>query len=109
MRPTLPWILGFGVLALMAGCREPLDFDRSLTADPDRGKLLYTKNCANTCHPANAFEKRDVKNFEQLAYTVREYYEKQLGPNPDYSQQDVFDISRYLDKQYYHFKRDLDW
>lgn len=104
-RTPLIWTAVFG-LVLLAGCREPLDFGRSLTADPDRGFRLYKANCANTCHPDNAFTDKSVKNYEELAYVVRDYYEEVVGKGEHaYSQQDVFDITRYLNDKYYRFKR----
>jgi hypothetical protein len=102
-RKPLAIVLALGVLSVI-GCREPLDFDRTYTADPDRGARLYKTNCANSCHPDNAFDQKSVKNFEQLAYTVRDYYEQVMGKDTEYSQQDIFDISRYLNEKYYKFK-----
>jgi cytochrome c len=103
--PRIPLMIAvtFGLLA-MVGCREALDFDRTYTADPDRGARLYKANCANSCHPDNAFDQKSVKSFEQLAYTTREYYEQVMGQGAEYSQQDVFDIARYLNDKYYKFK-----
>lgn len=102
-RKPLAIVLALGLLSLI-GCREPLDFDRAYTSDPDRGARLYKQNCANSCHPDNAFDQKSVKNFEQLAYTVRDYYEQVMGKDAEYSQQDIFDISRYLNEKYYKFK-----
>ncbi|HEY9723498.1 MAG TPA: hypothetical protein V6D47_15915 [Oscillatoriaceae cyanobacterium] len=101
-RATVVWLIAFGVVALV-GCRQPLDFDLAATADPERGRELYMAHCANTCHPDNAFHVRHVQNFNQLAETVRTYYEQTLD-GKSYPQQDVFDMSRYLNQQYYHFK-----
>jgi hypothetical protein len=106
-RPKVLMLLAFGA-TLLIGCREPLDFDRAFTADEERGKALIRQNCANTCHPADAFTKpntqKKVKNFNQLAYAVRDYYEQVVGDEQNYSQQDVFDMARYLNKQYYHYR-----
>lgn len=101
-RAPVIWLIAFGVVALV-GCRQPLDFDQAATADPERGHELYMAHCANTCHPDDAFKRHHVQNFTQLAETVRTYYEQSLG-NTNYPQQDVFDISRYLNQKYYHFK-----
>ena len=117
-RSVLLWALAFG-LVTMAGCREPLDFSRALTADVDRGQRLYNANCANTCHPDNAFDKKSVKSYEELAYTVRDYLERVEKDRPAEveqgsllqrasmmgGQQDVFDIARYLNDKHYKFKR----
>lgn len=103
-RPALLVALAF-CAALGFGCREPLDFDRSFTADPERGFRLYKGNCANTCHPANAFEVKTVKNYEQLAYAVRDYYEQVVGGESNYAQQDVFDMTRYLNDKHYKFRQ----
>jgi hypothetical protein len=35
---------------------------------------------------------------------VRDYYEQVMGKDAEYSQQDVFDMSRYLNEKYYKFK-----
>lgn len=102
-RASFLWVCACGVL-MMLGCREPLDFDQAFTADPARGQRLYQQNCANTCHPDNAFEHKHVTSYEQLAYTVRDYYEKALGKDAEFTAQDVFDISTYLNENYYHFK-----
>ena len=101
-RTTMFCLLGLGI-ALALGCREPLDFDRSLTADADRGEHLFKQNCANTCHPDNAFAQRNVKNYQQLAYKVRDYYEAAVGDDSDDTQQDVFDITKYLNRTYYRY------
>ena len=103
--PRIPLAL-FAIVGVvtMIGCREPLDFDRTYTADPDRGARLYKANCANSCHPDNAFDQKSVKSFEQLAYTTREYYEQVMGQGAEYSQQDIFDISRHLNEKHYKFK-----
>ena len=103
--PRIPVLLvaTFGILA-MVGCREALDFDRTYTSDPDRGARLYKSNCANSCHPDNAFDQKSVKSFEELAYTTRDYYEQVMGADAEYSQQDVFDIARYLNEKHYKFK-----
>lgn len=104
--PTVLVLVGLSGMAW--GCREPLDFDRALTADAERGARLYRTTCANSCHPANAYEPnvRKVKNWRQLAHVVRDHYEREMGDDPDsYSQQDIFDIARYLDKTYYKFRR----
>lgn len=119
-RSMVIWALMLGV-ATLAGCREPLDFTRNLTADVDRGKRLYMANCANTCHPDDAFERKTVKSYEELAYTVRDYLEQVEKDRPkDESgsllsraaqlggQQDVFDITKYLNETHYRFKRS-DW
>ena len=98
------WIAAFGA-AVLVGCREPMDFGRTLTADPARGLRLYTANCANTCHPDNAFQIKSVTSYEELAYTVRDYYEQVVGKDANYSQQDIFDITRYLNDKHYRFKR----
>lgn len=103
-RPALLVVLAFCATVAM-GCREPLDFDRSFTADPERGYRLFKGNCANTCHPANAFEVKTVKNYEQLAYAVRDYYEQVVGGESNYPQQDVFDMTRYLNDKYYKFRQ----
>jgi mono/diheme cytochrome c family protein len=92
---------------MILGCREPLDFDREFTADPERGKALFMQNCANTCHPADAFAHKKVRSFEELANRTRDYYEQVLGKGAEYSQQDIFDLAKYLDKTYYHYKRDF--
>lgn len=103
-RPIL--LTAFAFIAVAAfGCREPLDFDRSFTADPERGYRLFKGNCANTCHPANAFEVKSVKNYEQLAYVTRDYYEQVVGGEQNYSQQDVFDMVRYLNDKHYKFRQ----
>lgn len=103
-RPALLTALAF-IAVVALGCREPLDFDRSFTADPERGYRLFKGNCANTCHPANAFEVKSVKNYEQLAYVVRDYYEQVVGGEQNYSQQDVFDMVRYLNDKHYKFRQ----
>ena len=106
-RPKVLMMLIFGA-SLLIGCREGLDFDRAYTADEERGKALVRQNCANTCHPSDAFTKpagqRKAKNYNQLAYAVRDYYEQVVGDEQNYSQQDVFDMARYLNKQYYHYR-----
>lgn len=96
-----------GLTGFMWGCREPLDFDRSLTADAERGARIWRTTCANSCHPANAFDPnvRKVKNYRQLAYVIRDYYEREVGEPENYSQQDIFDLLRYLDKTHYKFRR----
>ena len=103
-RPKLALILAFGA-AFLLSCREPLDFDRAFTADPERGRTLVKQNCANACHPADAFTRKGhkVKNFNQLAYAVRDYYEAIVGDETNYSQQDVFDMAKYLNRTYYHY------
>lgn len=103
-RPSIVFLLAFGATVLI-GCREPLDFDRAFTADDERGRTLVKQNCANSCHPSNAFSSPNhkVKNFNQLAYAVRDYYEQVVGDESNYSQQDVFDMARYLNRTYYHF------
>lgn len=104
LRPPLVMLLAFGACVLI-GCREPLDFDRAFTADEERGKALIRQNCANSCHPADAFTRpnRSVKNFNQLAYKIRDYYEQVVGDESNYSQQDIFDMARYLNRTYYHY------
>jgi hypothetical protein len=95
-------LLGLSV-AFAVGCRQSLNFDYGLTADPQRGSRLFSENCANVCHPDNAFQKRGVKNYEQLAYKVRDYYEQAAGDQDDITQ-DVFDLTRYLNDTYYHYR-----
>lgn len=103
-RTPFVWLALLGLVAL-AGCREPLDFGRTLTADPARGYRLYKANCANTCHPDSAFDQKSVRSYEELAYVVRDYYEEVVGKDTNYSQQDIFDIARYLNDKHYKFKR----
>ena len=86
------------------GCREALQFDRVSLADPERGARLFRANCAKSCHPTYAFEQPEVTTYEELAYTVRDYYEGVMGGEGNYSQQDVFDMTRYLNDKYYKFK-----
>jgi hypothetical protein len=105
-RPKLVMMLGL-VASILLGCREPLQFDHAYTADETRGKALVKQNCANSCHPSDAFTRlakdRKVRNFNQLAYAIRDYYELVVGDEQNYSQQDVFDMARYLNKTYYRF------
>ena len=106
--PRIPLLLVVALgVTTMLGCREPLDFDRSFMADPDRGERLYKANCANSCHPDNAFNQKSVKSYEELAYTVRDYYEQVMGDSTDYTQQDIFDIARYLNEKHYKFKTNM--
>ncbi|MEB3284956.1 MAG: cytochrome c [Candidatus Sericytochromatia bacterium] len=101
----------FKIVALLAcaflfslGCREPLQFDRVNLADAERGARLFRGNCAKSCHPAHACEQPQLTSYEELAYTVRDYYEGAMGGEDNYSQQDIFDITRYLNDKYYKFQ-----
>ncbi|MEB3328090.1 MAG: hypothetical protein VKQ33_02525 [Candidatus Sericytochromatia bacterium] len=75
--------------------------DRAALADPLRGERLFRSNCARSCHPANAFEVKKVKTHRQLVSTVRAYYEQVVGREENYSRQDLYDLSRYLDRKHY--------
>ncbi|MEB3197271.1 MAG: cytochrome c [Candidatus Sericytochromatia bacterium] len=85
------------------GCREPLDYERTLVADPDRGARLYKANCAKTCHPADVFADPRTSDIKELTNTVRAYYEQVVGGEGNYTTQDIFDLTRYLNDKYYQF------
>lgn len=102
---SLPLLLGVLVSGSLAACwmQDALDPGHVALADAERGERLFRSNCARTCHPANAFEVRSVKDQRRLLTTVRSYYEQVVGGEANYTQQDVYDLARYLDRKYYKF------
>lgn len=109
MRTPRAFMLALG-LVVLAGCwgREPLDFRTAYTADPTRGERLYLGNCAKTCHPADAFAVKSVTSYDDLAYTVRDYYRLSVKDPRFYTPQDVFDLVSYLNRTHYHFPQRIE-
>ncbi|MEB3221615.1 MAG: cytochrome c [Candidatus Sericytochromatia bacterium] len=104
MKARVPLLLIATVVAhTLPGCAtvDLYEPERAALADAERGERLFKSNCARTCHPANAFEVKSVKNRRQLVSTIRTYYEQIAGDERNYTRQDLYDLAQYLDRKHY--------
>lgn len=71
------------------------------TLQATTGELLYTKNCI-TCHTAQVHwrERKLAADFKSLQAEVNHW---QTLLSLDWSNQEIEDVSEYLDALYYHF------
>lgn len=71
------------------------------TTQATNGELLYTKNCI-TCHTAQVHwrERKLATDFKSLQAEVNHW---QTLLSLDWSNQEVEEVSEYLDALYYHF------
>ena len=73
-----------------------------LGKNESRGAMLYGTHC-NTCHTSEIHwrDKRLVKDWRSLEYQVRRW---QGTAGLEWSDDEIDDVVRYLNSQYYHFK-----
>lgn len=72
-----------------------------LAADFTHGKLLHDENCVR-CHQSEVYtrEKRMVNSYEQLVERIRQC---ELMAEMAWFDEEIQDVSAYLDNTYYHF------
>lgn len=72
-----------------------------LAADFANGKLLHNENCVR-CHQSEVYtrEKRMVNSYDQLVERIRQC---ELMAEMTWFDEEIQDVSTYLDQSYYHF------
>ena len=95
------------VLFVLGGCgaaprdhaTPPQQEQKALTADADRGRLLYDTACVQ-CHTTQAHwrEKRLVRSWPDLVHQVTRW---QAIAGQNWRTEDVHDVAAYLNGQFY--------
>lgn len=93
MKHTLPLLAALGLLASQPAAQ----------ADIKHGQALLKENCFK-CHDASVYQRGErgrVKSFPALTQQVSRCEQAQ---GLRWFDEDVQDVSNYLNQQYYHFK-----
>jgi len=73
-----------------------------LAIDLENGKLLHDENCMR-CHNESKYTRKDrmIKNFQQLHERVKNC---ELMAELTWFDEEIDDVTSYLNNQFYHFK-----
>lgn len=92
-------VIVFAGLALWGCTAAPPEEEKSLTADAQRGRLLYDTACVE-CHTTQAHwrEKRLVRTWPDLFHQVTRW---QALSGQNWRKEEVADVAAYLNERFY--------
>jgi mono/diheme cytochrome c family protein len=75
----------------------------AMSANPERGKLLYKNHCIK-CHTSGVHirKKRKAKNIGDITYQVNRWV---TNNKLDWTQNEIDDVVRYLNTKYYGYSK----